>query len=459
MPVEALRNDRRHKPPVNENRGDDPRSEAQRDCDRILNYSDRFHRLSGKSHIISSQRGVQLTHDRKTHAEKAAQMAEAIARHLLHNAAHRERSERQGGLDPLVVRAAAGAHGFGQPPFGHVGEEALSAIANAYELPEGYQTNAQAYRVICKLDVHPGVPRGLDPTFAVQHAVVRYPWTVGTRFAAAGPAQPNPDRHWGLYGSELKDFEVSSKVGMRDGLLPWQPTLEAALVDIADDITLALHDFEDFLKLKQLSLPELLTNGFWQDEDETVARLEARYPVEFHAWNWSKAVRVIDDYMRQNVQRLVQPLKSDTPEQDRIIREFTSHWLSRWLANISIDEDGCLVVDSVAWHEINVLKQIAWEQVIDSPALRMHQEGYRRLIHRLSAMLLESHAADPARCPGRLISIVRLNEQDEDWTNDKTDEFVVVRSVLDYVSGLTENQVREAHAILDGGEPGQSWAR
>lgn len=462
MASEAVRSNRRHKPPATEKRVGDPRDEAQRDCDRILNYSKYFHRLAGKSQIISPIATRELMHDRKTHTEKVAQMAEALARHLLHNETYGRRADHGSGLDPLVARAAAGAHDLGHPPFGHVGELELDEIGQAHGLAEGFQANAQSYRIVCKLDVHPGVERGLDLTYAVQHALLKYPWVAGHKFDDGSGQQPETTRYWGLYGSEFRDFSEGEAAGIREGLEPWERTLEAAVMDIADDMTFALHDFEDFFAVGELNVAELLANGFWADEAATMERLEWRYPAEFDARYWSRAGKAVRDYLKLDSMGPLHGPSVDSREQETAIREFTSHWLTRWLAGTFISEEGRLVVSPAAWHEINVLKQVTWERVIVRPTLRISQEGDRRVLRELVAMLYDAYVGNPGQVPSRLLNLVALNQSDPDWTEDKTEETVLVRSVLDYVSWLTEAQARELFSIYSGhAQPsyGRTWVK
>src|SRR5262249_7337669 len=84
--------------------------------------------------------------------------------------------------------------------------------------------------------------QGIDLTAATLAAVLKYPWLRG-----GNPEKPNK---WGAYDSEKRDFDFASQ------LLPEtnQPTLEAALMDWADDITYSVHDLEDFYRAARLPL-------------------------------------------------------------------------------------------------------------------------------------------------------------------------------------------------------------
>src|SRR5690606_33400692 len=120
-------------------------------------------------------------HNRLTHSIKVAAVARAIATHLSTRGDESARIIAElGGAHPVVVQAAAAAHDLGHPPFGHLGEYTLDRIARTrFGLSEGFEGNAQTYRILTRLDEHdrPGV--GLNLTAAVRTAVLKYPWRRG----------------------------------------------------------------------------------------------------------------------------------------------------------------------------------------------------------------------------------------------------------------------------------------
>ena len=88
------------------------------------------------------------------------------------------RSPLAHGCDAVVVQAAASAHDLGHPPFGHLGERVLDRLARqTLGLVDGFEGNAQSYRILTALDVSEAAPRGLNLTAAVRTAVAKYPWT------------------------------------------------------------------------------------------------------------------------------------------------------------------------------------------------------------------------------------------------------------------------------------------
>jgi dGTPase len=112
---------------------DDHRSRFARDCDRIL-YSSAFRRLAGKTQVVASGE-MGPYHNRLTHSLKVAQTGRRLAERIRDE--YIIKREKQGhktsGFDHFappnadLVEAACLAHDIGHPPFGHAGEEALSA--------------------------------------------------------------------------------------------------------------------------------------------------------------------------------------------------------------------------------------------------------------------------------------------------------------------------------------------
>ena len=156
----------------------------------------------------------------------------------------------------MVVQAAASAHDLGHPPFGHLGERILDRLARErFGLVDGFEGNAQTFRILTELDVHGARGEGLNLTAAVRAAVLKYPWarfTCPTRTRAiARPAprwRPWPGRT--RLGEVLRvpDRHRRARAGAAayPAVGPWQQTVECSVMDIADDIAYSLHDLDDF---------------------------------------------------------------------------------------------------------------------------------------------------------------------------------------------------------------------
>jgi dGTPase len=135
-----------------------------------------------------------------------------------------------------VVEAACLAHDLGHPPFGHLGEEVLDELmrSDRGSDPEGFEGNAQTFRVLTKLALRFDECHGLDLTRATLSSCLKYPWIRDT-------ADPKKKRKCGAYQSEREDLEFA-----RLGCDSEFKTAEAELMDWADDIAYSVHDLEDF---------------------------------------------------------------------------------------------------------------------------------------------------------------------------------------------------------------------
>src|SRR5690606_27172400 len=147
------------------------------DLERIR-FSPYFSRLSAVTQVISQSGAGLAVHNRLSHSVKVTAVARAIAISLRHEDQRRATLvEQLGGCDPVVVQGAASAHDLGHPPFGHLGEQTLDRLARErFGLDEGFEGNAQTFRILTRLDERDRPGAGLNLTAAVRAAVLKYPW-------------------------------------------------------------------------------------------------------------------------------------------------------------------------------------------------------------------------------------------------------------------------------------------
>ncbi|MHC5832685.1 MAG: HD domain-containing protein, partial [Nostoc sp.] len=89
------------------------------------------------------------------HSLKVAQVARRLAERLKElNNSNSNLIDKSGGLDPDVVEAAAIAHDLGHPPFGHIAEKELDQLARSHGLSDGFEGNAQTFRILTLLEPH-----------------------------------------------------------------------------------------------------------------------------------------------------------------------------------------------------------------------------------------------------------------------------------------------------------------
>jgi dGTPase len=229
----AERNDRYHEEVV----GNEVRSPAQVDRDRLL-YSPHLARLAEVTQVRAFD-GEFLVHNRLTHSLKVAQLARRIAERLVRE--QKDKAEAFG-LDPDVTETAGLADDLGHPPFGHIAEIELDRLVRetSRRPTEGYEGNAQSFRILTSLTVSDTAPintlsgePGANLTKASLNAVLKYPW-----LHRRNPEKPDK---WGAYASEKSMFAFA-----RNGFSGSRRSIEAEIMDWADDITYAIHDLADF---------------------------------------------------------------------------------------------------------------------------------------------------------------------------------------------------------------------
>ena len=129
--------------------------EFQRDRDRII-HSSAFRRLKHKTQVFVEHEG-DYYRTRLTHSIEVAQVARTLARVL--------------GLNEELAEAVALAHDLGHPPFGHTGEEALQALMAPYG---GFDHNAQALKIVTRLEAHYAEFDGLNLTWETLEGIAKH---------------------------------------------------------------------------------------------------------------------------------------------------------------------------------------------------------------------------------------------------------------------------------------------
>ena len=149
--------------------------EFRTDLERIR-FATAFSRLADVTQVVTSMATGGVVHNRLTHTIKVTAVARAIAVRLIHTQDHALLHDL-GGLDHVVIQAAATAHDLGHPPFGHLGERVLDRLARErFGLADGFEGNAQTFRVLTELEVLGPGDQGLNLTAATLAAVLKYPW-------------------------------------------------------------------------------------------------------------------------------------------------------------------------------------------------------------------------------------------------------------------------------------------
>ncbi len=205
------------------------RSAFQRDRDRII-HSAAFRRLEYKTQVFVNHEG-DMFRTRLTHSIEVAQISRTIARALR--------------LNEDLVEAIALAHDLGHTPFGHAGQDALNACMREFG---GFEHNLQSLRVVDLLEERYASFPGLNLTYETREGILKH-------------CSRTNARKLGLLGERF--------------LGGGQPSLEAQVANLADEIAYNNHDVDDGLRAGLLDIDTLTGTAFFREQHEAV---RARWP-------------------------------------------------------------------------------------------------------------------------------------------------------------------------------------
>lgn len=487
----------------------DTEPEFRVDLERIR-FSPYFSRLSAVTQVISQAGAGPVIHNRLTHSVKVTAVARSIAVTLEQDPGETGRMVRElGGCNPVVVQAAASAHDLGHPPFGHLGEQVLDRLARErLGLTEGFEGNAQTFRIVTELDACDAATAGLNLTAAVRAGLLKYPWLrsewrdaahPGDRPGAQSPRTDLP-RGVGAIGPDgaekfsaysLNVFDMTDARAAFPEIAPWQQSVECAVMDIADDIAYSIHDLDDFYRagvLQQAAVSAELRS--WLRDSVTLSRLdaatlEASSRIPGHALElvrrrcWLKDAWITNDVaFRLAVTRVSEDLGDGllsvpfdgSISAERAIASFTRRWITRLQRSIVVERhphirSAHVRLDQQAWHDVEVLKFVHTRFVLERPDLATYQRGQGRVLETL----VEGFRAwlddedDAARAPRRLIELIQVatagyhrlrTDAPELLDGDASDAGLAARGrgrgILDYVASLTDSQAMSVASLISG---------
>jgi len=235
------------------------RSQYQRDRDRIV-HSSAFRRLEYKTQVFVNHEG-DMFRTRLTHSIEVAQIARSIARILK--------------LNEDLAETVALAHDLGHTPFGHAGQDALNHCMTEFG---GFEHNLQTLRVVDELEERYADFPGLNLTFESREGVLKH--------------------------CSLQKARELGDVGARF-IHKQQPSLEAQVVNLADEIAYNNHDVDDGLRAELISIEQLCEVMLFNEQFQEV---KTRYPK-------LKGRRLVHETIRRMINRLVVDLIENSQAQ------------------------------------------------------------------------------------------------------------------------------------------------
>lgn len=391
--------------PVEEHRGLFARDRA-----RVL-HSAALRRLADKTQVVGPRDG-DTPRTRLTHSLEVGQIARSIGSGL--------------GLDPDLCDMAGLTHDIGHPPYGHNGENALNEVAL-----NGFEGNAQTLRILTRLepkvivdDAH-GQPQsfGLNLTRAALDGACKYPWT-----------KTNPDgttnRKYGAYDEDAHLLDW-----LREGHTDNRKCIEAQVMDWSDDIAYSVHDVEDGIISRRISL-----NVLWDLVE--LAQLAEKGANAFGG-TADELLEAADSLRNLSVINAIGDFDYSLRDYANL-KKMTSELVGRYVgatvgatseANAELISSntlgrmhGDLVLPKKAEAEVKLLKTIAVLYVMDEPAHLARQDRQRERIYRVYDYLV-------AGAPGSLDATFRL------WWEQADTDAARDRAIIDQIASMTESRL------------------
>ena len=326
---------------LSEEPGDETRFRFQRDRDRIV-HTQAFRRLKGKTQVFVGGGGDHYR-TRLTHTLEVAGISRDIARTL--------------SLNEDLAECIALSHDIGHPPYGHAGEEAINAWAGDHG--SSFEHNLQSHRIVTVLEGHSSLYTGLNLNQEVLDGLLKH-----------STPHDHPDQ----------------------ALITHAPSLEAQVVNLADEIAYTAHDAEDGLHAELFDLSQLTTISLALQADQH--RKERGTSMR------GAIINILLDDLYISVQESLASIKS--------------------LEQVYSAADPLIFFSSSMRSELDALRSFLWSNMYQHPAVLEHSEAGQTIVRALCEHL---HAKPTEK-------IVEYQERSGD------DQ---IAAVIDYVSGMTDS--------------------
>ena len=349
------------------------RTDFQRDRDRII-HSTAFRRLVYKTQVFLNHEG-DLFRTRLTHSLEVAQLGRSMARSLR--------------LNEDLVEAIALAHDLGHTPFGHAGQEVLNECMAGHG---GFEHNLQSLRVVDRLELRYPAWDGLNLCLETREGILK----------RCGKAR-----------AERLEQREPGGIGQRF-LRGHQPSLEAQLTNLADEIAYNAHDVDDGVRSGLLSLAQL-------QEVPLIERFRLQVLQDHPALAQEQPRRLLAEVIRRMLSAQVYDLIEQTQQLLAEARpEDAQHARSL----------GPLVRFSAAMREDSAqLKRFLFRSLYRHPQVMATTQSAKEVL----ADLFQAYQADPLLLPP------------EHRADGPTH-----RAVADYIAGMTDRFALREHRRLTG---------
>lgn len=344
----------------------DSRLVFERDRDRIIHCA-AFRRLEYKTQVFVNHEG-DYYRTRLTHSLEVAQIARGIARNL-----H---------LNEDLVEVLALSHDLGHTPFGHTGESVLNRLMKDYG---GFEHNRQSLRVVDILEHRYPEFDGLNLSWETREGIIKH----------------------------SSDYDRAGTVAVASFNPEQRATLEAQIIDLADEIAYNNHDIDDGLKAGYINLKELSEVELWQ---ETFLTIGQKYP------NLDEKRHIL-----QTISFLIGALIRDLVE--TTVAKLGQHQIST-LDDVRNHPENLVHLSSEMTQKNRQLKRFLYKRLYRHYKV----ERMRVKAERFLTLLFENYIANPTLLPER--------------HQLRFEVFGVERVICDYIASMTDRYAQDEYKRL-----------
>src|SRR5574337_38167 len=350
-----------------------PAARYQRDRERIVHCT-AFRRLVYKTQVFVKHEG-DLFRTRLTHSLEVAQLARSVARRLA--------------LNEDLTETIALAHDLGHTPFGNAGQDALHDCMRYHG---GFEHNLQSLRVVDELEQRLPFCDGLNLSFEAREGILKHCSRANAeRLERAEP--DGPARRF-LHGGE--------------------PSLEAQLVNLADEMAYNVHDVDDGVR-----------SGLITEEQLDAVRLFSRHrQAALDAWpqlHRHPGRRLLFATLEHLLGAMVEDLAGTSAAALQRHRPADA---------AAVRDAPPLVAYGAAMHEdIVALKRFLFAELYRHPQVQRNSDRARQVV----ADLFGAYRSDARQMPAEHAA-----------RHDRE------RAVADYIAGMTDRFALREHQRLTG---------
>ncbi|MEM8870306.1 MAG: deoxyguanosinetriphosphate triphosphohydrolase [Pseudomonadota bacterium] len=351
------------------------RSEFQRDRDRIIHAS-AFRRLKHKTQVFVEHEG-DFYRTRLTHSIEVAQVARTLSKAL--------------NLDEELTEAVALAHDLGHTPFGHTGEDALAEVMQPYG---GFDHNAQAIKIVTKLERRYARFDGLNLTWETLEALAKH----------NGPVTGALPEALAAYNAE-HDLELHTHA-----------SAEAQVAALSDDIAYNNHDLMDGMRAGLFSVEDMCALPL---VGPAFAGVDSQYPGLDEGRRRYEALRRVFGAMVGDV----------LSESQRLLAEAAP----ATVAEVRHLDRPVIGFSPEMWSAIQQIRRFLFANMYRHPHVARMRVTSDAVVRDLFALFMRA----PQKLP-------------EDWRDAMTDlaERDRARAISDYIAGMTDRFALTEHARL-----------